>query len=213
MAGGTVYPIDVVNDIADHAHALGLKVHMDGARVFNAACYLNRPVSEITAKVDSVMFCLSKGLGAPVGSMVVGTADAIARARVARKRLGGAMRQAGVLAAPALIALEEMPQRLGEDHANARFIAEELARMPGIRLDPRRVQTNIVIFDITGTGLSQAEFVAKVREHGVVVGGTGNPACVRIVTHCNASRADCEQAMERLAHALKAEPSSVGAGR
>ena len=103
------------------------------------------------------MFCLSKGLGAPVGSMLVGTAEAIDRARGYRKRLGGGMRQAGVLAAAGLIALEEMPHRLGEDHANARFLAGELAKLPGIQIDPARVQTNIVIFDITGTGLATTE--------------------------------------------------------
>ena len=124
MAGGTVYPIEAIEDICDHAHEAGLKVHMDGARIFNAAAALGRPVRELAAKVDTVMFCLSKALGAPVGSMVAGTAEGIARGRLYRKRLGGGMRQAGVLAAAGLIALEETPKRLGEDHANARVLAE-----------------------------------------------------------------------------------------
>src|SRR6185437_15814268 len=148
MAGGTVYPLETIREICDQAHSRGLKVHMDGARVFNAACYLNRPIGEIAEKADTVMFCLSKGLGAPVGSLLAGTVKDIARGRLYRKRLGGGMRQAGILAAAGLIALEEMPHRLGEDHANARFLAEEIAKMPGVSLDPSRVQTNIVIFDI-----------------------------------------------------------------
>ncbi len=132
MAGGSVYPPEVVREICDGAHELGLKVHLDGARIFNAAAYLGKPVLEITAACDTVMFCLSKGLGAPVGSLLVGTAEAIARARLYRKRLGGGMRQAGVLAAAGLIALEEMPARLCEDHANARFLADALSQMAGV---------------------------------------------------------------------------------
>jgi threonine aldolase len=124
MAGGKVTPVETVDEICDRAHELGLAVHMDGARVFNAATHLGRSVREISAKVDTVMFCLSKGLGAPVGSMVVGTAEVIERARLFRKRLGGGMRQAGVLAAAGLIALENMPWRLHQDHANARRLAE-----------------------------------------------------------------------------------------
>ena len=124
MAGGTVYPMDVLADVCGHAHDAGLRVHLDGARIFNAACHLNKPVREIAAHADTVMFCLSKALGAPAGSMLVGTQEAIARGRLYRKRLGGGMRQVGVLAAAGLIALEEMPHRLGEDHANARFLAE-----------------------------------------------------------------------------------------
>ena len=130
MAGGTVYPLDVIREIADGAHELGLKVHMDGARVFNAAEALGRPVREIVAPVDTVMFCLSKALGAPVGSMLAGTKADMARARLYRKRLGGGMRQAGVLAAAGLIALEEHPALLRRDHENARWLAGELAKIP-----------------------------------------------------------------------------------
>ncbi|MCP5120807.1 MAG: low specificity L-threonine aldolase, partial [bacterium] len=131
MAGGAVSPPEVVDEICDHAHEAGLKVHLDGARIFHAAEYLGKPVNELCAKLDSVMFCLSKGLGAPVGSLVVGTAEDIARGRLYRKRLGGGMRQAGVLAAPGLIALEQMTKRLGEDHANAKVLADGLARIQG----------------------------------------------------------------------------------
>src|SRR6204780_4903443 len=144
MHGGTVYPTDVAEDICERAHAAGLRVHLDGARIFNAAVALGKSVAEITRKFDSVMFCLSKGLGAPVGSLLVGSHDFIKQARIHRKVLGGGMRQAGVLAAAGLIALEKMPARLHEDHANAHFLAEGLARMPGVRVDMKKVQTNIV---------------------------------------------------------------------
>lgn len=197
MAGGVVYPIHVVNEICHEAHSVGIKVHMDGARVFNAACQLNVPVSEITANVDSVMFCLSKGLGAPVGSMLAGTAAAIEEGRLYRKRLGGGMRQAGILAAAGLIALEEMPNRLGEDHANARMIAEALSDLPGVKIDPKRVNTNIVIFDVTGTGMKSGEFAERCKANGLLV-STANPTNVRIVTHCDASSEDCERAIKVL---------------
>jgi threonine aldolase len=206
MAGGVVYPIEVIEELCDQAHARRIPIHMDGARVFNAACYLKRPVHEIADSVDSVMFCLSKGLGAPVGSMVVGTEEAIAQGRLYRKRLGGGMRQAGILAAAGLIALEEMTKRLDEDHANARFIAQELAGLPGIKIDPARVQTNIVIFDVTETGMTSAEFSKQCREHGLSV-STANPACVRMVTHHNVSRADCEQAMQLVRQVVARVPA------
>jgi threonine aldolase len=201
MAGGAVYPMDVLEDICANAHNRGIKVHLDGARIFNAACHLNRPVRDLAAPADSVMFCLSKGLGAPVGSMLVGTADAIDRARGHRKRLGGGMRQAGVLAAAGLIALEEMPHRLGEDHANARFLAGELAKLPGIQIDPARVQTNIVIFDVTGTGLATTELTAALKPRGVLMNGI-NPRQMRAVTHFDVSREQCATALEAVSEAL-----------
>ena len=195
MAGGTVYPMDVVNDVCDHAHDIGLKVHMDGALIFNAACSLKKPVSEIAAKADTVMFCLSKALGAPVGSMVVGTTEAIERARLYRKRLGGGMRQVGVLAAAGLIALEDTPKRLDQDHVNARFLAEQLAKLPGISLDPRKVQTNIVVFDVKGTGMTPPEFSAALKARGVLMNGI-NARQMRAVTHYDVTRAHCERAVE-----------------
>ncbi len=193
MAGGAVYPLDVVEDICTNAHNRGLKVHMDGARIFNAACHLNRPVRDLAAPVDSVMFCLSKGLGAPVGSMLVGAAKDIDRARGYRKRLGGGMRQAGVLAAAGLIALEEMPHRLGDDHANARFLAAQLAKMPGIAIDPARVQTNIVIFDVSATGLPTTELTAGLKTRGILMNGI-NPRQMRAVTHFDVTREQCATA-------------------
>ncbi|HEY1215749.1 MAG TPA: GntG family PLP-dependent aldolase, partial [Bryobacteraceae bacterium] len=131
MAGGTVYPVEAIDEICQNAHSRGLKVHIDGARIFNAAAACQTPVSRIVKNADSVMFCLSKGLGAPVGSMLVGAEEAIGRGRLFRKRLGGGMRQAGVLAAAGLIALTESPQRLEHDHANARFLADRLAAVEG----------------------------------------------------------------------------------
>ncbi|MCC6586970.1 MAG: low specificity L-threonine aldolase [Bryobacterales bacterium] len=194
MAGGTVTPIEIVNDICDKAHERGIPVHMDGARVFNASACLGRPVAEITAKVDTVMFCLSKGLGAPVGSMLVGTREAIDKGRLYRKRLGGGMRQAGVLAAAGLIALEQMPHRLSDDHVNAKLLAEGLAKIPGISIDPAKVQTNIVIYDVSGTGLTAPEFVKQLRGRGINCGPV-NDAKIRFVTHFDVSTDQCKAAL------------------
>jgi threonine aldolase len=174
---------------------------MDGARVFNAAAAMNVQVREIVAPVDTVMFCLSKALGAPVGSMLAGPAELIAKGRLYRKRLGGGMRQAGVLAAAGLIALEDTPQRLPEDHANARFLAEGLARVPGIEIDARKVATNIVVFDVSGTGRASAEISARLKARGVLINGI-NERLMRAVTHYDATRADCAQALEAVAGAV-----------
>jgi len=197
MAGGTVYPLAVIREITDGAHGLGLKVHMDGARVFNAAAALGVPVREIVAPVDTVTFCLSKALGAPVGSMLAGTQADMDQGRLYRKRLGGGMRQAGVLAAAGLIALEAHPKLLARDHANAKFLAERLAQIPGIAIDPAKVQTNIVIFDVSRTGLTTAEFSERLKEQGVLMNGVrGNR--MRLVTHYDADRAACERAIEAI---------------
>lgn len=203
MAGGVVTPIEVVNDICDKAHDRGLPVHMDGARLFNAATHLGRPVKDVAAKVDSVMFCLSKGLGAPVGSMLAGTQEAMDRGRLYRKRLGGGMRQAGVLAAAGLIALEQMSGRLSEDHANARLLAEGLAKIPGISIDPASVQTNIVIFDVAGTGMNSAEFIAALRARGVLCGAV-NSTKIRFVTHFDVNTSECSTALGACEEAVMA---------
>lgn len=197
MAGGAVTPFDVMEEICDGAHNAGIPVHLDGARVFNAAVALGRPVAEITRKFDSVMFCLSKGLGAPVGSMLVGSRKFIEQARRYRKSLGGGMRQAGVLAAAGLIALEKMPARLKEDHENAKFIAEGLAQIPGIKIDPRKVATNILIFDIGGTGMNSAELSRRLAERNVLANGVG-PDAMRIVTHMDVDRSACSTALEEV---------------
>jgi threonine aldolase len=202
MGGGTLYRLEDLDEICERAHERGLKIHLDGARIFNAAAATGVEPARIAKTADTVMFCLSKGLAAPVGSMLVGTSEAIAKGRLYRKRLGGGMRQAGVLAAAGLIALEEMPKRLGQDHANAKFLAERMAALPGIDIDPSRVCTNIVIFSIARTGVAFAEFSARLKSRGVLVSSPGNPACVRMVTHLNISREDCERAVGAVAEAL-----------
>jgi threonine aldolase len=208
MAGGIVYPLEFIDEICAKAHERGVKVHMDGARVFNASAALKIPVARIVRDVDSVMFCLSKGLGAPVGSMLAGTAEAIEQARLYRKRLGGGMRQAGILAAAGLVALRESPAHLEEDHANARSLARALAELPGIRIDPAHVRTNIVIFDVSALDLSAVEFVARLKSYGVAAGAIA-PARVRLVTHQNVSRADCARAAEALAVVAATRPSTA----
>lgn len=198
MAGGTVTPPAVFDDVCNHVHEAGLPVHLDGARVFNAAVALGVPVATLTAKADSVMFCLSKGLGAPVGSLLVGSAELIDRGRLYRKSLGGGMRQAGILAAAGLIALESGPQKLAQDHANAMFLAEGLAQMPGIKIDPAKVQTNILICDIAGTGMNAGELSRMLAERGILANGVG-PQLIRFVTHLDVSREQCAQALDVIA--------------
>jgi threonine aldolase len=194
MHGGTVYPPAIAEDICDHAHALGIRVHLDGARIFNAAVALGRDVANLTRKFDSVMFCLSKGLGAPVGSMLVGSREFIEEARIGRKLLGGGMRQAGVLAAAGLVALEETPKILHCDHENARHLAEGLARIEGISLDPRKVVTNIVIFDVSATGRTAARICDELGKRNVRCEPTRKFA-VRMVTHYDVDRAGIDSAL------------------
>jgi threonine aldolase len=198
MHGGTVYPTAIAENICEKAHAEGLRVHLDGARIFNAAVALGKSVVQMTQKFDSVMFCLSKGLGAPVGSMLLGSREFMAQARIGRKLLGGGMRQAGVLAAAGLIALEESPKRLHEDHANAQHLAHGLAALPGIAIDPQKVMTNIVIFNVQATGMTAAEISADIARHSVLCGATDKYA-VRMVTHCDVDRTGIEKAIQAVA--------------
>ena len=197
MAGGTVYPTSRVDEICDNAHAVGLNVHLDGARIFNASTALGEPVADMTKNADSVMFCLSKGLGAPVGSMILGTKQFIERARIYRKMFGGGMRQVGVLAAAGLIALENSPKRLEEDHRHAKRLAEGLALIPGLKINPADVRSNIVIFDCMGTGKNAVEFCDALHARGVWAQDTG-PYSVRMVTHWNVDRAGIELALTEL---------------
>jgi threonine aldolase len=203
MAGGTVYPTAIVEEICERAHAAGLAVHLDGARVFNAAVYLGQSVAEITKSFDSVQFCLSKGLGAPVGSMIVGSKDFVERCRIIRKMLGGGMRQVGVLAAAGLVALEKGPELLAADHDNAQILAQKLAQIPGIQIDPHKVQTNILIFDIARTGMSSRQFIEKLTERQVL-GGAVDGSKVRLVTHRDVSRAEVERAAGIIAEVVGA---------
>jgi threonine aldolase len=208
MAGGTVYPMRTVCEICDAAHERGVRVHMDGARIFNASAALGLAVQEIASRADTVMFCLSKALGAPAGSMLAGPADLIAKGRLYRKRLGGGMRQAGILAAAGLIALEESPAMLAADHANARFLAEGLARIPGIQVDPASVESNIVVFDISATGLAPADVSAQLRGRGVLMNAI-NQRCLRAVTHYDVDRAQCASAVEAAAGCMAAHIAAV----
>jgi len=201
MHGGTVYPPEISDDICDRAHERGLRVHLDGARIFNAATALGRSVAEITGKFDSVMFCLSKGLGAPVGSMLVGSREFIEKAHITRKLLGGGMRQAGVLAAAGLIALEETPKRLHIDHENAKHLAEGLAKIPGIEIDPKKVVTNILIFDVAPSGKTAAQVVADLSKRGVLCGATGKTT-IRMVTHFDVDRTAIDRALAVIADVL-----------
>ena len=208
LAGGSVYPPEVAEEICDRAHQIGLPVHLDGARIFNASVACGRSVAELTRKFDSVMFCFSKGLGAPVGSMLVGTQSFIEEARLTRKMLGGGMRQAGVLAAAALVALEESPQHLHIDHENAKFLAEGLAEIPGIKIDPAKVVTNILFCEVSGTGLEAAEVSRGLASEGVLVGAL-SPTSIRMVTHYEVDRPGCERALRVLREVVGARSKSV----
>ncbi len=201
MAGGTVLPTSVAGEICDRAHEQDIHVHLDGARVFNAATYLREKVADMTKKFDSVQFCLSKGLGAPVGSMIVGTRDFIERCRSIRKMLGGGMRQAGVLAAAGLVALEKGPARLQDDHDNAKALADLLAQIPGVRLNPQKVHTNIVIFSLKGSGVSSAELLQRLAERKVLAVPVDGER-IRMVTHLDVTRQDIEAAADAVGSAM-----------
>src|SRR5207245_970379 len=193
MACGTVYPTKVSEEICERAHDAGIRVHLDGARIFNAATYLGEDVADMTKKFDSIQFCLSKGLGAPVGSIIVGTREFIERCRSIRKMLGGGMRQAGVLAAAGLLALEKGPERLRIDHDNAKALATQVATVPGMTLNPEKVQTNIVIVDVKKSGWSSADFLKALATRGVLAVPVDNEK-VRMVTHLDVDRSKIEKA-------------------
>lgn len=203
MAGGTVYSLERLGEIAAGARAAGVPVHMDGARVFNAATALGVPARAIADKVDSVSFCLSKGLGAPVGSVVVGEADFIEEVRLMRKGMGGGMRQAGVIAAAGLVALQEAPPLLADDHARARMLAERIAALSELELDGPLPDTNIVFFRPTAeSGMTPNEVRERLKGLGVLV--SGGKDRLRLVTHRDASADDCRRAADALAQAVGA---------
>jgi threonine aldolase len=203
LAGGTLLTRERTEEICEAAHARGIPVHLDGARIFNAAAALDETVAALARPCDSVMFCLSKGLGAPVGSILLGRREFIEEARRWRKLLGGGMRQAGVIAAAGLVALEESPQALPADHANARRLAEGVAELPGVKIDPARVVTNIVIFDISGTGRAADDICARLKTHAVLASGFGSS--IRMVTHYDVSNVDIDIALDALRDALNKE--------
>lgn len=193
--GGTLYPVKLTDDIVRFAHQQGLKVHIDGARIFNAAVALGVDVKKLVHHSDSVTFCLSKGLSAPVGSVLVGKQTFIERARKVRKMLGGGMRQAGVLAAAGIIALEKMVDRLADDHANARTIAEELAQIKGIEINLNTVQTNMIYCDVSQLKISVSELVELLKNKGILVLPVP-PDKIRLVTNRHVSRDDARRAIE-----------------
>ncbi len=197
--GGIAIPAADIKAMADVAHAASVPVHLDGARVFNAAAALGVPVRELVQDVDSVQFCFSKGLAAPVGSIIVGSAAFIKRARATRRILGGAMRQAGVIAAAALVGLTEMVERLPEDHTRARRLAEGLAEIPGINVDLETVQTNIIYYTLDP---ANADFAPRLREAGII--HNGGPKGGRFVTHYQITDADIDAT---LAAARKTVPA------
>ncbi|NLJ25630.1 MAG: low-specificity L-threonine aldolase [Firmicutes bacterium] len=194
MSGGRVTDVKETRALAEAVHEKGLKLHMDGARVFNAAAALGVEVTELTKPVDSVMFCLSKGLSAPVGSILAGDREFVARARKFRKILGGGMRQAGVIAAAGIIALEDMVDRLREDHARAKRLAKELAGIPGVSVIESNYQTNILLIDIEGTSLGASQFVEKLYELGVRV-LTRSDTALRAVIHRHIDDEDIDKAI------------------
>ena len=203
--GGTVISPNQLSSISSVAQAHGLRVYMDGARLFNAAVALKIDVRELTKHVDNFMFCLSKGLSCPLGSIVVGTRDFIEKARRVRKLLGGGMRQAGVIAAPGIIALETMIDRLSEDHENARFLAEGIAKIKGLKVDVKRVQTNMVLVNPNGLGVEDLVFVSALKNEGVLVSSIGKGK-VRLVTHRGIERQDIKDALlglEKVAERLR----------
>jgi threonine aldolase len=196
--GGAAISASATSAVAAVAHAAGLPLHLDGARIFNAALALETTPAVLAAEADSVTFCLSKGLSAPIGSVVCGSADFIRRARRSRSMLGGQMREVGVIAAAGIVALEQMVDRLADDHANARLLAQGMATVPGIRIDPSTVDTNIVIFDVEG--FEPAAFRESCKERGVLV--TGVPPHIRMVTHYGIERDDIEETLERVREAV-----------
>lgn len=185
---------DQIGAISKVAKQHNLKLYMDGARVFNAAIALKVDVKEFTRHVDNLMFCLSKGLSCPIGSVVVGSEEFIEKAKKVRKIVGGGMRQAGIIAAPGIIALEKMIDRLEDDHRNARFLAEGLTSIRGMDVDLRTVQTNMVMFDVGSLDAGADRFVSKLRERGVLALNLGKTR-IRMVTHRGIEREDVEMAL------------------
>lgn len=202
LSNGKVIPLDTMKELSAMAKRHNVPIHMDGARLFNAAAFLKTEAREIAGCCDSVMFCLSKGLCAPVGSMLAGSREFVARARKGRKLMGGGMRQAGILAAAGLIALERMTGRLGEDHENAVLLARGLASVPGIRIEPSDVQINMVFFQMTYPGLDMGRFAEGMKEKGILV-NPGDNGYMRLVTHYWISREDIGRIVDALKTTLR----------
>jgi threonine aldolase len=205
--GGTIITPNQIKAISEVAQTHDLKLYMDGARIFNAAIALRVDLKELTKHVDNLMFCLSKSLCCPVGSLLVGTREFIERARKLRKVLGGGMRQAGIIAAPGIVALESMIDRLEEDHRNAKRLAEGIAKIEGIQIELSRVQTNMVCFDISGLGASDDLFLSKLKQKGILALTVAKNK-VRVVTHRGIEKEHVEKsiaAIERISNELHLE--------
>jgi threonine aldolase len=200
LCAGAAVEVSHMAAVAEMAHHYSLPVHLDGARIFNAAIALETTPAKIAAHADSISFCLSKGLACPAGSIVCGGEEFIGRARRMRKMLGGGMRQAGIIAAAGIVALETMVERLAEDHSNARALAEGLGLVAGIGVRPVKRRTNMVVFDIDGEARNAAAFAAALKERGVLVGARG-PAAFRAVTHYGISRRDIDRAVSAASEA------------
>lgn len=200
-SNGRVIPLENMEAIRSLAQEYGIPVHLDGARLFNAAEYLKVDASEIARPADSVMFCLSKGLCAPVGSMLAGSAKFIEKARKGRKLMGGGMRQAGILAAAGLVALEKMTKRLGEDHKNAALLGKKLSEIPGVKVDSEGIQINMVFFDMGATGCSSERLMKSLAEKGIRVNAPDN-GIMRLVTHYWIGRDDIGYVAESLKEIL-----------
>jgi threonine aldolase len=203
--GGTVLSPDYIAQVRDLATANQLPLHLDGARLPNAAVALGIDLKTAAAPFDSVQLDLSKGLAAPVGGVVVGSKAFIHRAHRARKLLGGGMRQAGIIAAAGIVALEQMVERLAEDHAHARLLAETLVEMPHVRIDPATVQTNLIVFRLNPDRWTPAAFIAAMREHGILLGGFGDDR-LRFATHYGISRADIDRTIAATRQVLQTSP-------
>ncbi len=194
---GSPLTVDYTNAVCDLAHNYGLKVHLDGARIFNASVALNVDVRELTKNVDSLSFCLSKGLSAPIGSLVCGTKEFIKEARRYRKMLGGGMRQAGIIAAAGIIALEDMIDRLKEDHKNAWYLAKGISEIPGLEIDLQKVKTNIIYFDLISNKISSRDLLKKMEDKGIKFLNT-EPNRFRMVTHYGITEEDIKLTIESL---------------
>ena len=200
--GGAILTPEYTASLSQIAHERGLMVHLDGARIFNAAVALGIPAAQLAGPVDTVCFCISKGLAAPVGSLLCGSKDFVERSRKWRKMLGGGMRQAGIIAAAGIVALEKMVDRLAEDHANARRLAEGLAQIPGFTVNPEKNPTNIIMFE-SPPSMSGPGFIDSLNEQGVKMLNRGGRK-VRAVTHCMITAKDIDETLEQIRQVVKA---------
>jgi len=195
LSNGRVVPLENMQQIYHIAKKHNIAVHLDGARIFNAAAYLNVEAKDIAAYTDTVMFCLSKGLCAPIGSMVAGSKSFISKAKKNRKLIGGGMRQSGILAAAGLIALKDMTKRLHIDHENAKYLADKLSELPGVKVDKDSIHINMVFFTIDNLKMSDAEFIDKLYEKGIKANGAYR-GVLRFVTNNDVARKDIDYAMD-----------------